>query len=143
MQTIIKVDEMMENIYSLEKALSDKLGYIALAHTRMGKRAQRPGAELVKDAVCNSLRAETEMLRASKEDLVRVLEEVTLDTLVVTTFILYVCFEISTYISLVYMSPYQKGDVFFVSLSSKSPMPKCLLKVTKNMYFVCITFVYT
>lgn len=35
-------------IDELEKAIADKDGYLGLAHTRLGKRAQRPGAELVR-----------------------------------------------------------------------------------------------
>ena len=39
---------MTRNITNLEKAIADKEGYLALAHTRLGKRAHRPQVELVR-----------------------------------------------------------------------------------------------
>lgn len=61
---------------SLEQSLEDKQAYVALVNTRLGKRALRPGAELVKDAVCQSLNTESEMLKVSTEQLLKALEEV-------------------------------------------------------------------
>lgn len=44
-----QVNEMMRNITELEKAIGEKEGYLALAHTRLGFRCQRPGLELCRD----------------------------------------------------------------------------------------------
>lgn len=45
-QTVRQANEMTRNITQLEKALSEKEGFISLAHTRLGNRAQRIGIEL-------------------------------------------------------------------------------------------------
>lgn len=42
---------MTRNITRLEKNLAEKEGYVALAHTRLGNRAQRPNMELCRDTV--------------------------------------------------------------------------------------------
>ena len=39
---------MVRNITRLEKAIAEKEGYMALAHTRLGHRAQRPAIELTR-----------------------------------------------------------------------------------------------
>lgn len=43
-----QINEMTRNITELEKAIAEKEGYMALAHTRLGKRAHRPQVELVR-----------------------------------------------------------------------------------------------
>lgn len=54
---------MTRNITKLEIALAEKEGYMALAHTRLGNRAQRPGVELCRDLVETNLVNETRELR--------------------------------------------------------------------------------
>lgn len=39
---------MTREITRLEKAIADKEGFMALAHTRLGNRSQRKGIELCK-----------------------------------------------------------------------------------------------
>ncbi|KAL0272150.1 UNVERIFIED_CONTAM: hypothetical protein PYX00_005229 [Menopon gallinae] len=46
-----QVNEMTRNITELEKAIAEKEGYLALAHTRLGRRAHRPQVELNRDEV--------------------------------------------------------------------------------------------
>ncbi|XP_052744569.1 tektin-1 [Bicyclus anynana] len=74
-ETTQKIVDMQNNILELQKALSAKEGYIGLAHTRLGRRAQRIGAELVKDPPGQSLYYECEMLRHSTEQLQQMLHE--------------------------------------------------------------------
>lgn len=47
----------------MEKAITEKEGPVALVHTRLGNRAQRPGMELCKDIVGYSLGNEIVVLR--------------------------------------------------------------------------------
>ncbi|KAJ8920514.1 hypothetical protein NQ315_005383 [Exocentrus adspersus] len=58
-----QANEMTRAITRLEKAIAEKEGYMALAHTRLGNRAQRPGMELCKDFVELSLVNEVAELR--------------------------------------------------------------------------------
>ncbi|KAK6638142.1 hypothetical protein RUM44_008570 [Polyplax serrata] len=50
-----QVDDMNQNISNLVKAIQEKEGFLALAQTRLEKRSNRPGIELVKDRVEHSL----------------------------------------------------------------------------------------
>ncbi|XP_063366103.1 tektin-1-like [Cydia amplana] len=76
-ETTKKICEMQNNILELQKALAEKEGYIGLAHTRLGRRSQRVGAELVKDSPGQSLFYECESLRHSVEQLQQTLQEAT------------------------------------------------------------------
>ncbi|CAB3225283.1 unnamed protein product [Arctia plantaginis] len=76
-ETTQKIADMQSNILLLQKALSDREGNTALAHTRLGKRAQRVGAELVRDPPGQALYYECEMLRHSTEQLQQMLQEAT------------------------------------------------------------------
>lgn len=76
-ETTQKISDMQFNILQLQKALSDKEGNTALAHTRLGRRAQRVGAELVRDAPGQALYYECEMLRHSTEQIQQMLQEST------------------------------------------------------------------
>lgn len=58
-----QANEMTRAVTRLDKAISEKEGYMALAHTRLGNRAQRPGMELCKDLVEISLVNEVAELR--------------------------------------------------------------------------------
>ncbi|XP_056632646.1 tektin-1 [Diorhabda sublineata] len=60
-----QANEMTRTITKLEKALVEKEGYMALAHTRLGNRAQRPGVELCKDLVEIALVNEVAELRGN------------------------------------------------------------------------------
>ncbi|XP_072395536.1 tektin-1 isoform X1 [Diabrotica undecimpunctata] len=60
-----QANEMTRSITKLEKALVEKEGYMALAHTRLGHRAQRPGVELCKDLVEIALVNEVSELRGN------------------------------------------------------------------------------
>ncbi|KAJ8984710.1 hypothetical protein NQ317_004971 [Molorchus minor] len=62
-EIVRQVNEITRVTARLSKAISDKEGYMALAHTRLGNRAQRPGVELCKDLVEISLVNEVAELR--------------------------------------------------------------------------------
>lgn len=47
----------------MEKAIAEKEGFMALAHTRLGNRAQRNGVELCRDMVEANLVNEVRELR--------------------------------------------------------------------------------
>lgn len=68
-KTTEKICAMQNTITKLQAALADKEGHIGLTHTRLGKRAQRIGGELVKDPTGQVLYYETELLRKSVEQL--------------------------------------------------------------------------
>lgn len=42
---------MKDNVTRIEKSIAEKEGFLALAHTRLGNRCQRPGLELTRDLV--------------------------------------------------------------------------------------------
>jgi hypothetical protein len=67
---------MTRNITRLEKAIAEKEGFMALAHTRLGNRAQRPGIELCKDLVEISLVNEVAELRENVAQLQHMMAEV-------------------------------------------------------------------
>lgn len=67
---------MVRNIYKLEKAIAEKEGFMALAHTRLGNRAQRPGVELCRDLVETNLVNEVRELRENVNVLQQMLTEV-------------------------------------------------------------------
>ncbi|XP_025833788.1 tektin-1 isoform X2 [Agrilus planipennis] len=48
-EVVRQANEMTRNIHRLQKDLAEKEGFMALAHTRLGNRAQRPGMELCRD----------------------------------------------------------------------------------------------
>ncbi|XP_014206074.1 tektin-1 [Copidosoma floridanum] len=58
-----QANEMTSNITRLEKKIAEKEGFLALAHTRLGNRCQRPGLELTRDEVEESLAKEVSDLR--------------------------------------------------------------------------------
>lgn len=63
LQITRQANEMTRNIIQLEKTLSENEGFMALAHTRLGNRAQRPGMELCRDLVETNLVNEVRELR--------------------------------------------------------------------------------
>lgn len=67
---------MTRTITDLEIALAEKEGYMALAHTRLGNRAQRPGMELCKDSVELALVNEVAELRKNCATMQHMLAEV-------------------------------------------------------------------
>ncbi|XP_023021555.1 tektin C [Leptinotarsa decemlineata] len=62
-EIVRQANEMTRTMTRLKKAISEKEGYMALAHTRLGNRAQRPGVELCKDLVEISLVNEVAEMR--------------------------------------------------------------------------------
>ncbi|XP_037976231.2 tektin-1 [Plutella xylostella] len=74
-ETTEKIMQMQTNILELKKALAHKEGHIGLAHTRLGRRAQRVEGELVKDPPGQTLFYECEMLRRSTQELQQMLHE--------------------------------------------------------------------
>lgn len=58
--------------------MAEKEGFMALAHTRLGNRAQRPGMELCRDLVETSLVNEVRELRGNVAMLQQTLAEVSL-----------------------------------------------------------------
>ncbi|XP_022914995.1 tektin-1 [Onthophagus taurus] len=75
LEVVRQVNEMTRNITDLEKAIADKEGFMALAHTRLGNRAQRPGAELCRDLVETNLVNEVRELRHNTHTLQHMLSE--------------------------------------------------------------------
>lgn len=71
-----KANEMARNITRLEKIIAEKEGFLALAHTRLGNRCQRPGLELTHDHVEESLTKEVSDLRECVAQLQQTLFEV-------------------------------------------------------------------
>lgn len=71
-----QVNEVTRNITRLEKELADKEGYLALAQMRLANRAQRPGVEMCRDAVQDTLVRELNALKETCAKLARMLEEV-------------------------------------------------------------------
>ncbi|KAJ3642871.1 hypothetical protein Zmor_025620 [Zophobas morio] len=74
-EIVRQANEMTRNITRLEKAIAEKEGFMALAHTRLGNRAQRPGIELCKDLVEVSLVNEVGELRLNVAQLQHMLAE--------------------------------------------------------------------
>ncbi|XP_050304973.1 tektin-1 [Anthonomus grandis grandis] len=68
-------NEITRTITELEKSLQEKEGFMALAHTRLGNRAQRPGVELCKDSVEIALVYEVAELRSNLAAMQRMLAE--------------------------------------------------------------------
>ncbi|XP_060529605.1 tektin-1 isoform X2 [Cylas formicarius] len=62
-EIVKQVNEITKTLTGLEKSLKEKEGYMALAHTRLGNRVQRPGMELCKDFVEISLSNEVAEIR--------------------------------------------------------------------------------
>lgn len=71
-----QANEMTRNITRLEKIIAEKEGFVALAHTRLGNRCQRPGLELTQDNVEMSLSKEVSDLRKVLGQLQQTLFEV-------------------------------------------------------------------
>ncbi|XP_055372964.1 tektin-1 [Condylostylus longicornis] len=63
--TLKHIMEIQSNIQRLEKEISDKEGYLALCQMRLGNRAQRPGLEMTRDNVQESLFSELQALKAT------------------------------------------------------------------------------
>ncbi|CAK9812375.1 TEKT1 [Anthophora quadrimaculata] len=55
--------DMKQNITRIEQSIAEKECYLALAHTRLGNRCQRPGLELTRDLVETNLVKEVHDLR--------------------------------------------------------------------------------
>lgn len=69
---------MTRNITRLQKALAEQEGFMALAHTRLGNRAHRPGVELCRDLVETNLVNEVRELRENCAKLQQTIAEVTI-----------------------------------------------------------------
>jgi uncharacterized protein YcaQ len=67
---------MSKKITELEKAIAEKEGFIALTHTRLGNRCQRPNFERCYDLVEKSLINEVSDLRKVVAQLQQTLFEV-------------------------------------------------------------------
>uniref|UniRef100_A0A1B6IBP4 Tektin n=1 Tax=Homalodisca liturata TaxID=320908 RepID=A0A1B6IBP4_9HEMI len=74
-ETVRQSNEMVREITRLEKAIADKEGFMALAHTRLGNRAQRRGVELCRDEVEIKLINEVEDIREAVTKLQQMLAE--------------------------------------------------------------------
>lgn len=76
LQVTRQINEMTRTIQKLQEQMADKEGYMALAHTRLGNRAQRPGMELCRDHAETSLVAEVTELRNNIKLVQQMLNEV-------------------------------------------------------------------
>ncbi|XP_011633588.1 tektin-1 [Pogonomyrmex barbatus] len=70
-----QVTTMSNNIIHIKKSIADKEGYMALAHTRLGHRCQRPEMELTQDLVEVNLVKEIHELRNVVANLQQMLYE--------------------------------------------------------------------
>lgn len=70
-----QVNEITRNITKLEKELADKEGYIALVQMRLANRAQRPGVEMCKDGVHDTLVKELNALNVTTQKLSQMLTD--------------------------------------------------------------------
>ncbi|XP_026291601.1 tektin-1 [Frankliniella occidentalis] len=68
-ETARQANEMTRNITALQKAIQEKEGFMALAHTRLGNRAQRLRMELCRDDVETSLISEVMQIQAAVTEL--------------------------------------------------------------------------
>lgn len=71
-----QANEMTRNLTRLEKSIAEKEGFMALAHTRLGNRCQRPGLELNRDMVETCLVQEVYDLRGNVSVLQQMFNEV-------------------------------------------------------------------
>ncbi|XP_012059600.1 PREDICTED: tektin-1 [Atta cephalotes] len=74
-EIIKQVATISSNITHIKKSIAEKEGYIALAHTRLGHRRQRPGIEHTQDLVQVNLVKEINELRNVVANLQRMLCE--------------------------------------------------------------------
>lgn len=74
-ETVRQVNEILRTITRLEKSIAEKEGFMALAHTRLGNRCQRPGVELCRDLVESQLINEVRELRENCASLQHMLSE--------------------------------------------------------------------
>ncbi|KYQ56708.1 Long-chain fatty acid transport protein 4 [Trachymyrmex zeteki] len=74
-EIIKQVTVMSSNITHLKKSIAEKEGFMALAHTRLGRRCQRPGIEHIQDLVQVNLVKEIHELRNVVANLQRMLYE--------------------------------------------------------------------
>ncbi|XP_011869926.1 PREDICTED: tektin-1 [Vollenhovia emeryi] len=74
-EIIKQIAAMLSNITHMKKSIADKDGYMALAHTRLNNRCQRPGIELTQDLVEANLVKEIHELRNVAANLQRMLYE--------------------------------------------------------------------
>ncbi|KAF5308335.1 hypothetical protein FQR65_LT06226 [Abscondita terminalis] len=70
-----QANEMTRNIVNIKKAFAESEGFMALAHTRLGNRCQRPGMELCKDLVETGLVNEVREIRENCDNLQLTLTE--------------------------------------------------------------------
>lgn len=75
-EVVRQANEMTRAITRLEISIAEKEGFMALAHTRLGNRAQRDGVELCRDGVQTSLTNEVVELRRHLSQLQHTLTEV-------------------------------------------------------------------
>lgn len=73
-----QANEMSRNIQRLQELLLGKESNMALAHTRLGNRAQRPGMELCRDIVETQLVQEVRELRENLSLVQQMISEVSI-----------------------------------------------------------------
>ncbi|XP_014261958.1 tektin-1 [Cimex lectularius] len=74
-ETVRQVNEMTMKLTSLKKALAEKEGFMALAHTRLGNRCQRVNFELCRDEAETYLVNEVHQLKDNVGKLQMMIEE--------------------------------------------------------------------
>lgn len=74
--TAKQVNEITRNITKLEKELAQKEGFVALSQMRLGNRAQRPGLELCKDKVQDTLMRELLALKETCRKISHMIDQV-------------------------------------------------------------------
>lgn len=71
-----KIADMLKNINDLQIELDAKQKYLALCHNRLQNRAMRPGTELCRDRVQDTLAIEMQTLRQTIHRLKQMIDEV-------------------------------------------------------------------
>lgn len=75
-QTQQKISDIIKNITELQNELDAKESYLALCHNRLENRALRPGTELCKDRVQETLITELQTLQQTIHHLKHMIDEV-------------------------------------------------------------------
>lgn len=76
LQIVRQANEMTRKIIEIKKSFGLKENFLALAHTRLGNRAQRSGMELCRDLVEANLVNEVAELRKNRDLLQLMISEV-------------------------------------------------------------------
>ena len=75
-RTAEKINDIQQNIAQLDRELAEKEGFVTLCQMRLSNRAHRPGPELCRDKVQDTLTRELHTLQCTSEKLSQMIAEV-------------------------------------------------------------------